>query len=43
MPMYAKLSALYDNYVSSPGVVEDHTEEEQTEEMELLEVIILLS
>merc|ERR1712215_135202 len=39
MPMYVKLSALYDNYVASPGVVEDHTEEEQTEEMKLLEEI----
>merc|ERR1712123_17324 len=32
MPIYVKLAALYDNYVTSPGTVEDHTEEEQAEE-----------
>ena len=38
MPIYVKLAALYDNYVTSPGTVEDHTEEEQMEEMALIEV-----
>eukprot|EP00091_Calanus_sinicus_P015667 TRINITY_DN3416_c0_g1_i6.p1 TRINITY_DN3416_c0_g1~~TRINITY_DN3416_c0_g1_i6.p1 ORF type:complete len:396 (+),score=144.88 TRINITY_DN3416_c0_g1_i6:43-1188(+) len=37
MPIYVKLAALYDNYVTSPGTVEDHTEEEQMEEMALIE------
>jgi hypothetical protein len=40
MPVYVKLAALYDNYVTSPGVVEDHTEEERMEEMALIEVSI---
>merc|ERR1711909_230038 len=39
MPIYVALSALYDNYVASPGTVEDHTEEEHEEEMALLEMI----
>ena len=40
LPVYEKLSALYDNYVASPaGVAEDHTEQEHQEEMELLEVL----
>ena len=38
MPIYVKLAALYDNYVTSPGTVEDHTEEEQVEEMALIQV-----
>ena len=38
MPIYVKLAALYDNYAVSPGTVEDHTEEEQMEEMALIEV-----
>ena len=38
MPIYIKLAALYDNYVTSPGTVEDHTEEEQAEEMALIQV-----
>jgi len=37
MPIYVKLAALYDNYAVSPGTVEDHTEEEQMEEMALIE------
>jgi len=40
LPVYEKLSALYDNYVASPaGVEEDHTEQEHQEEMELLEYL----
>ena len=38
MPVYVKLAALYDNYAVSPSVEEDHTEEEQMEEMALIEV-----
>jgi hypothetical protein len=38
MPIYVKLAALYDNYVTSPVTVEDHTEEEQMEKMALIEV-----
>jgi len=39
MSIYTALAALYDNYVASPSVVEDHTEEEQQEEMELIQEI----
>ena len=31
IPIYIKLAALYDNYVTSPVTVEDHKEEEHME------------
>jgi poly(U)-specific endoribonuclease len=39
LPIYVALAALYDNYAPSPGTVEDHTEQEQQEELALLELI----
>ena len=38
MPIYVKLAALYDNYKVSPSSAEDHTEDEQMEEMAVIEV-----
>ena len=38
MPVYTKLAALYDNYLSDPSKEEDHSEAEHAEEVELLEV-----
>jgi len=40
LPVYVKLAALYDNYVKSPGTVEDHTEQEQAEEMDFLDEVL---
>merc|ERR1711970_288199 len=39
LPVYVALAALYDNYAPSPSTVEDHTEQEQQEELALLELI----
>jgi len=39
MPIYVKLAALYDNYVSSPSSVEDHTQQEQQEEADFMQEV----
>lgn len=35
--MFAALAALFDNYEASPSQVEDHTQQEQEEELHLIE------
>ena len=37
LPVFAALAALFDNYEASPSQVEDHTQQEQEEELHLIE------
>jgi len=43
LPVYKALSKLYDNYNPSPSDPEDHTEEEQMEEMAFIEEVLASS
>ena len=40
LPTFAAFSALFDNYVTSPGTAEDHTAEEVEEELQLLQEVV---
>ena len=40
LPTFAAFSALFDNYVTSPGTAEDHTAQEVEEELQLLQEVV---
>ena len=40
-PTFAAFSALFDNYVASPGTSEDHSEQEHQEELTFMQEVMM--